>query len=294
MGVFAISLVLSSTVLHAGWNLLARQQRDEEVFFLRMLVVLALAGLVPALGSELVVRSLPPRAWACAVASGVCCGFYYLGLARAYASTDFTVVYPVVRSLPVLLVGIGDALGGRAPSTLGWAGLAMVAVGGLLAPQRSFRDISLRCYWHRRHLWLLLAALGTVGYSVLDNLAAEVVHRGPAAAARYGYVFFTVSLAAYAVARKWKCGRPAKTAVAAGNWWLPAVAAMLNFGAYWLVLWAYQLVTRAGYVVAGRQFSIVLGVGVGFAMFGERGLAVRLTGVLLITGGLVLIALCGA
>ena len=68
---------------------------------------------------------------------------------------------------------------------------------------------------------------------------------------------------------------------------------MSNFGAYWLVLWAYQLAQRAGYVVAFRQFSIVIGVALAFAVFREKGFAVRLTGALLITVGLVLIALRG-
>lgn len=77
------------------------------------------------------------------------------------------------------------------------------------------------------------------------------------------------------------------------RWDKPALAALLNFGAYWLVLWAYQLSRRAGYVVAFRQFGIIIAVLVAFAVFREQGKSVRLTGTLLITAGLALIAIWG-
>ncbi len=47
MNPFAIVLVLVSTFMHAGWNLLARYQRSEAIFFSRMLtVVVRLVGTV--------------------------------------------------------------------------------------------------------------------------------------------------------------------------------------------------------------------------------------------------------
>ncbi|GAH62752.1 unnamed protein product, partial [marine sediment metagenome] len=74
---------------------------------------------------------------------------------------------------------------------------------------------------------------------------------------------------------------------------LPLLAAVLNYGAYSLVLWAYQMTARAGYIVALRQFSIVIGVVLAFAIYKERGRGVRLTGSLVTTAGLVVIALWG-
>ena len=71
------------------------------------------------------------------------------------------------------------------------------------------------------------------------------------------------------------------------------LGAALNFGSYWMVLWAYQLVRRASYIVTFRQFSIVLAVVVAFAVYKERGVAVRITAALLITAGLLLIGLFG-
>ena len=291
MNPLATALVIASTFMHAGWNLLACRRRLQGVFISRMLVWVVSVGLVPAAVSELLARSLSPTAWACVAGSGLCCGVYFFGLARAYGSADFTVVYPEARALPVVLVALGDVLRGRVPTPVGWGGIALVVVGCLLAPLRSVREISPRRNFNRAAVWILLTALGTVGYTLLDKLAAETVQQGPATAARYGYVYFVVSCAAYSLlARCFDSSRPAAGSV---GWAAPALGAVLNFGAYWLVLWAYQLAARASYVVAFRQFSIVIGVVLAFAIYKERGRAVRLSGTFLILAGLVLIGLWG-
>lgn len=288
---FAILLVLGSTFMHAGWNLLARRERAEATFMGRMLIVVVGVGFLPAIVSETLVRSLPPRAWACVLGSGVACGLYYFFLARAYASSDFTIVYPLARALPVLLVGIADVFRGRYPTLFGWLGLLLVVIGCLLTPLLSFRDLRLSRYLNRTNLWILFTALGTVGYTLLDKIASEVVLPGPATAARYGYIFFVISYLAYALLLNRFKGQ-SKESNAVG-WRDPIIGAGFNFGAYWLVLWVYQFTHRASYVVAFRQFSIVIGVLVAFAVYRERGKAVRLTGTFLITTGLVIIALWG-
>jgi len=291
MNEFAVTVILISTFMHAGWNLLARGQRREAAFILRMLVFIAAVGLAPIIVSEVILRPFPRKAWACLAGSGMLCGAYYLFLARAYASSDFSLVYPVARALPVLLVGMGDVLRGRYPTTAGWMGMALVVVGCCLCPLRSFREFSTRHYWNRTSLWVLLTALGTVGYTVLDKVASEVVTRGPGTAARYGYFFFLISLGVYVAGLR---AFPVKEQDPAPlGWRRPALAGVLCYAGYWLVLWVYQVTAHAGYVVAFRQFSIVIGVLLAFVLFKEAGRTVRLTGTALIVAGLVLIALWG-
>ena len=67
----------------------------------------------------------------------------------------------------------------------------------------------------------------------------------------------------------------------------------MSFGAYWLVLWAYQLVERVSYVVAFRQFSIVVGALLAVVVLKEHPPVPRVLAIALITLGLVLIALQG-
>jgi len=288
----AVGLVLVSTFMHAGWNLLAFHRRSEGVFISRMLAVTALVGLAPAAISEYLARSIPSHAWVCVAASGTCCGVYYFCLVRAYGSGDFTIVYPVARALPVLLVAFGDVLLGRQPTPLGWLGMSLVAGGCRLAPLRSMGDMSLRRDLKRSIVWIVRTALGTVGYSLFDKSAADVVLSGPATAARYCYVFCAVSWLAHAVLRA--AFETNRRASGRTGWTAPALGTVLNFGAYWLVLWAYQFPGQASYVVAFRQFSIVIGVLVAFSVFKESGRAIRLTGTALILTGLIFIGLWGA
>ncbi len=137
---------------------------------------------------------------------------------------------------------------------------------------------------------MLLTAAGTVGYSILDKIASEAVTPGPWAAVRYGYFFYLFSFIAYIL-------YPVRTRThenkISPNFKTSAVCGSVCFISYALILWAYQLTEHASYVLAFRQFSIVLGVAAGLHLFSEKGMAVRLTGSLLLAAGLVLIAVRG-
>ena len=291
MNPFAIVLIFVSTFMHAGWNLLARYQRSEAIFFSRMLMVVVVVGFAPGVLSEALTHSLTPKAWLCVTGSGCFCGLYFFGLGRAYGSSDFTTVYPVARAMPIFLVAMGDVLRGIYPTAIGWVGMLLVISGCFLAPLYSFCDFGVRSYFNRGSLWMLLTAMGTVGYTLLDKIASEAVRQGPGTAARYGYFYFLMSFGAYAVLlRIFKVGGQDPDSV---GWRFPFYAACLTFGAYWLILWVYQLSQYASYIVAFRQFSIVIGVILGFIIYKEQGVVVRLAGTAMITFGLVFIGLCG-
>lgn len=289
MEALPVLLVLASTFMHAGWNLLARRGRSEAAFFRRMLWVVVLAGSAPAAACEFLVSAFSLRLWACGLVSGGFCGLYFFFLARAYRLSDFTTVYPVARALPVLLVAFGDLAFGRHPTPTGWVGLFLVFCGCLLAPLRSLRTLALGAYWNKASLWMVLTAVSTVGYSLIDKAAAEAVSRGPLSAARYEVIFFLAAFTVYIPL--WRTFLKEESSSISPGWRGPAAAGLLNFTAYWLVLWAYQLSSKASYVVAFRQFSIVIGVVAAFALFKEKGLGVRLAGSFMIVGGLVLIGL---
>ena len=288
---FVILLVLASTFMHAGWNLLSTYERSERIFYKRMLIAVIAIGLVPAVVSEIATRSITPLAWLCLVGSGIFAAGYLFGLARGYEMTDFTVVYPLVRALPVIFVAIADVLRGRTLTQWGWVGILFVSFGCLLVPLKSFTDIHLKNYFNRASVWVLLAAMGSVGYTLLDKYAAEVVQQGADTAARYGYFYYLLSFPPYLFfMRTFSKGEVKKPTA---GWKLAIIAGFLGFAAYWLILWAYQLSPNASYIVAFRQFSIVIGAVIAFKIYGDQGVAVRMTGALLITFGLILIAVLG-
>lgn len=291
MNAFVITLVLCSTFMHAGWNLLARGHKLPTLFFGQMLLITIVAGLAPALVSEWTNPLLSPTAWWCVICSGGFCGMYYFFLGRSYESADFTTAYPVVRAVPVLLLGLGDVLRARPVSGAAWLGMVLVAGGCFLAPLRSFGDFHPGRYLRRSTVWMCLAALGTVGYSLADKIAAETVSPGPGTAARYCYFFFLFSGLAFFAATR--AVQKIPSTIKQGSGVVLLVAALCNYGAYWLILWTYQLTRHVSYVVAFRQFSIIIGVVLAFVLYREKGLAVRLTGTVLITAGLVIIGLWG-
>ena len=291
MNTFAIALVVASSFFHAGWNLLARFQRAEHTFLLRMQWLAATTALPAAAVAMLAGSGLPGKVWLCMLGTGVAFGFYILSLARAYGSGEFTVVYPITRGFPIILVGLGDVARGRLPTGWGWLGMALVVVACSLVPLHSLRRVSLRHYLNRNMLWIILTAFCVVAYTLIDKIAAESVRRGPGSAMIYNFGIFAVGVLVLSANLK-IFGRPAEDAKTVG-WWRPALAGLLTVTSYFLVLWAYQLTERAGYILAFRQVSIIIGVVVALGWLKERGTVHRLIASGLMIAGLILIATLG-
>ncbi|MGQ0602257.1 MAG: EamA family transporter, partial [Anaerolineales bacterium] len=167
MSFLAIGLVLCSTFLHAGWNLMVRDQRHSEVFT-RTLLCIFVIGLGPALAAEVWGTPIIPMAAGYLIVAGVFQAIYYLGLKFGYRSGEFTVVYPLARSVPVMALALLDMLLGRTPSWLGWLGILLVSLGCLLVPLRSWRELRPANYLNHGVGWALVTAIGVVGYSLTD------------------------------------------------------------------------------------------------------------------------------
>ncbi|MFW6189441.1 MAG: hypothetical protein ACOC7T_03325 [Planctomycetota bacterium] len=291
MPLFPIVLIIISCFTHAGWNLLARHRRDEVRFIRRMLLLIVPLTAVPIAAGLMLPHSFPPRIWAYLVPSGLICGAYFFFLARAYGSSDFTIVYPVARALPVLMVAGVDVLRGRYPTGAGWVGMLVVVAGCVVAPQESLREFDLRRYHLREVGWILLTAATIVGFTMFDKLAQEMVQRGPGSALLYCGVWHNFACAGYlflhAVVPAGSGGE------ADSGWGMPAAAAVLGLISYTLVLWAYQLTSRTGYLLAFRQFSIAVGVAASFILHREAGARVRLPATAAIVAGLVVLAVWG-
>ena len=312
----AISLVLLSTLLHASWNLLAKHGSGAPALFPRVLLAIAVPGVLFGLLGEWRAAPLLPEIWPFLLVTGAFQAAYYLGLTLGYRAGDLSLVYPLVRALPVLLVGVFDVLRGHVPGGAGWLGLALVLCGCLLVamPARARRgdaggtaaDAAPR-RWHGAAVgWAAVAALGTVGYTVADKLAADAIaaagSAGAGAAFRYGCWEFAVSTAWFlpllaVVDRKRKPHRewrPAAHTPSPVRLPLIVLIAALMYVTYALVLWAYQLSWQTSYVVALRQFSIVVGVVGGALLLGEAARTLRVTGAVVIVTGVAAITFVGA
>ena len=170
-----------------------------------------------------------------------------------------------------------------------WLGMALVSLGCLVIPHTSLRKLRWAVYRNRTMVWVLLAALGTVGYSAIDKLAAEAMTQGAATAAHYYIYESTLTFLMLWAMLRWQ-GRPTGLAQIHSDWRWSCLAACGVFTSYWLILWAYQITVQASYIVAIRQISIVMGAVAGALLFQEPARHLRITAAAMITFGVILIA----
>jgi drug/metabolite transporter (DMT)-like permease len=279
----ALALVLTAAVLHAAWNALSKSARSP-LCFLWWATALATAAALPATLWWVARDGVAPGAAPFVAASIVVHGLYFVCLARAYRAADLSLVYPVARGLGVALVPVLAAvLLDESLSALGITGVALV-VAGIVATQVAG--------WSRGRpvrvtgagtAWAAATGVAIAAYSLIDKAGVGRLHPVP----YIGLMFcgLTVLLVPAVLAERgglrleWTANR--RTI---------ALAALMTIGAYLLVLFAFRL-SKAGYVVAARELSIVLAAFIGRFWLGERGLGRRLAGAAIILAGVACVAL---
>ena len=299
MTLTAIFLILISAVVHVGWNLLGKRDHPTAAFLL-VANTLGFLCLTPALivfGDAL--AFFPSRVWWLLVATGFFQALYYASLAGAYRVGDMSVAYPLARSIPVVLVAVASLLLGKRAdvSTPALLGIVLVVAGGILLPLRCFGDVHLSDYRQHATMLALLAAVGTMGYSLIDDYALRLLRDAPGlpvspVAATMLFSFFegvssSAWLGAWLVVQS--RGRAEVRDVARaylGRAWLAGF--FIYFG-YTLVLVAMGFVDNVSYVVAFRQISIPLGALVGVVILKEPRYRPKFVGVLIMFAGLVLV-----
>jgi drug/metabolite transporter (DMT)-like permease len=288
MSLFSITLVLISAIIHASWNLLVRTRSTGQLL-LRIPLLIAIIGLAPALWQEWSGDSFSPFVWQMLALTAIFQSLYYWGLLRGYQQADFSMVYSIVRALPMMFIAVFDALRGNQPTAAAWSGMALVSIGCLAIPHTSLRNWRIADYGKPAMFWVLLAALGAVGYSTVDKLAAEAITPGALTAARY-YIYESGLTALFLWGMLRWLRQPTGLKDWHNNWPWALTAAVGVFLSYWLILWVYQVNAQASYVVAIRQFSIVIGAIAGVILFREPAPGLRIAAASTITLGVLLIA----
>jgi len=304
MSVTAIVLITLSAFAHALWNLIGKRQNPSAAFFLIASTCAALATLPLVIHFKYMLSLVPGSVWLLLCLTGICQSVYYIGLAAAYRSGDVSVVYPLVRALPVVLVAlVSTILGIGKPLNLqGVGGILAIVAGCLVIPLRTLRGSS---YWkmHRRdflttsYLLVFVAALGTCGYTLIDNEALRQLRSLPGigmdnteitliflalenittALALAGYVLISVK-ERRGMKMVWKSG-----------WLIAGMTGLLITGTYGLVLVAMAYVTNVSYLAAFRQMSIPLGALMGILIQREPANLPKVLGIAVVCTGLILV-----
>ena len=274
-------LVLVAALMHALWNAMAKRGRDK-FLFLWCSASIATVFLLPAIVVEGIRGDLPGQGWIYVFLSILIHVVYFYALSRAYKASDYSLAYPLARGLGVGLTCIGAYyLFDEKLSIIGIAGICLIVTGIIVvgAFGRTLQDsnqIKVGLFWP------LFTGLLIGFYSINDK--AGVGYFSPLTFCAIFYLGSMLILAPVALRQKhylseeWRLNKK-----------MILLAALCNLGAYPLVLYAFQI-AQTGYVVAGREMSIIFSVVIGAIWLKESKLAVRLTGAAAILCGVVLIA----
>ncbi|OWV30641.1 EamA family transporter [Halomonas campaniensis] len=293
----ALALVLVSVCMHAGWNVLGKRNAPSLAAFTLAYgaggaVMLPLVLLGPSL------TALPSAFWGWLALSGLCQMLYMGGLAWAYARGDVSVLYPIARALPVVLVPLVSIvlLGSRVLDRWDGLGMVLVVVGALCLPLSHPQARRISTYLTPAMGFALLAAAGNVGYSLIDKQALGLMQGAGHSGLTAGAVFMVLQAL---MTLTWSV--PLMALLPAERRRLPAlrqqgltmlvITGLMMTCTYGLVLIAMALTDEVSYVVALRQLSIPVGVLMGVLWLKEPASRAKALGTLVMLAGLVLVAL---
>ena len=305
MSIQVILLILLSVSMHATWNFLSKKSTSSAAFFCISSFTAALcwSWVIPLCGAPAAAVSGKGLAlWGTSLFFET---LYFIGLFNAYAKTDMSLAYPVARALPVLLVALVSALifKGTPPNTWGVAGLIIVCSGCILMPLKKFSDFSWKNYCNRAMWFIVLAAIGTTGYTINDSELVKICADAPGydkmkAAYLLSFVInlgLGMSMGVQVIFRKEERENFKHLTASFKQFIYPAMAGILSSLAYALILLAMTMVpqSKLSFLQAFRQMSLPIGLMLGIFILKEPPHRPKLAGVALIVSGLVLIALFG-
>lgn len=278
----ALALTLS-VAMHVIWNMMARHLPKESNplwwVLLAHLVLIAPWGWWELWRTVERPIEIAPLL-AVSVAANV---LYFNGLARAYEHAPVALVYPLVRSSPLLIAIWATLFFDQHLPLIGWIGIGISVVG--LWVMASSAQVVAERYAIR---WAMVAMLATSIYSLSDKAATQHV---PTFMGLVG--FLSVGYLASWVSMTWRMHRQSQR-------WVPQqrigpMSLLVGGGciglAYALVIHAMRLLPAAE-VVAYTNAGIVVATLLSIFVFRERtGWRRRILGMVIVTGGLALLAL---
>ncbi|MDQ6832773.1 MAG: DMT family transporter [Chloroflexota bacterium] len=264
MTVLALSLVLSSAVLHATWNLFAKRAGGGAAFVWLFNALSALIYAPFALGAFLVQRPhIGPVEIAFMAGSTVLHTVYFLTLQRGYRVGDLSLVYPIARGTgPALSTTAAILIFGERPTPVAIGGALLIAVSvfALTGGGRRSSDPARR---RTAVIYGLITGVLIASYTLWDKRAVSALLIPPLLFDWTNALGRTVLLTPHAL-RHWETirveWRDHRRAV--------FVVAIFSPLAYILVLTALVF-TPVSYIAPAREISILIGTIMGARLLSE-------------------------
>lgn len=300
MNAITAILVIISAVMHSSWNLLSKSTSPTVGFFqLTTLGTILWFSPIVYFTAELI-SGMSLTLWAILLIAGLFQAIYYIGLACAYARGALSIAYPLARSFPLLIVtGLTFIVGrGNEISCLALVGISAIVVGALILPMNTMRDFRFENYLNASLAFALVAALGTAGYSFVDDIGMNMLKHVPGDASGWMrallYLVLECVFTVFWLQLLMMTSEKSMNHFRA-NWRYllkPALLAGLAIGAtYGIILLAMTHAQNVSYVVGLRQLSIPLGTIMGVVILKEKASYPRLVGITILFLGLILVSL---
>ena len=284
----AFSLVVLAALIHATWNMLAKQAAHAGPAFVLAYSAVACLAYGPWVVYALLDGAI---AWSWAGAgvlflSGLIHLGYNLCLQKGYQKADLSVAYPVARGTGPLLSTMGAVLLlGETPTGHGVAGLALVVVGiGLIATQG---DLS--AFRRPRGLegvpWGAATGGLIASYTVVDAYAVKALAIPPVVLEWLNDLFRVFALGPLAISN-----RRAVLDALRGHWRVAILVGLLSPLSYILVLAALSDGAPLSLVAPMREMSMMIGALMAMAILRERVGIFRIAGCGAVIAGVTLLA----
>lgn len=286
----AVILVILSAAIHACRSFLTKKSGDKEIF-IWLYQIFALLFFFPPFVHFLLEEGVePPIAFYFIALSGFTHLFYWLFMARSLEKGDLSLVYPIMRSSPAIVLLFSILLLNEKVSLAGGVGIVLTAMGVYIINMQRLspghlikpilaarRDSSIR--------YAFLTLFTVTAYTLIDKVAVEYIH--PVLFIylfiAWAYLFFTpwilVRKKKSAIVQEWRANK--KAIITTG---------ILSIIGYTLILLAFTI-ERVSYITGLRQLSVVFAVLLGGHLLKEKHKAIRLSGASLIFAGAFLISL---
>lgn len=274
MPLTAFVLALGAAFLHALWNVLLAREHDPEPA-----TAVAICASVVVFAPVAALRwDVDSEVWPFVAVTSLLQLVYFSLLATAYRRAELSFVYPIARGLaPVLVLVIGVVALGTGASAAQAAGVSLVGLGIVLVRGvGGERDVV-------GSVLAVAIASSIAAYTLVDK--SGIRYADP-------IVYLELAMAPTAVA-----GLLLVAVLPSGRGRLrdairpvPAVAGIVSFAAYVLVLAALQRASAAS-VAAVRETSVLIVAALAASTLGERVSRARFLGAALVVGGIALLVL---
>lgn len=281
MAIAVLLLVLTSAMLHAGWNAILKRSREPEIAVLAMITVAASSAVALALALRVPAPNARSVAWS--LGAGVLESGYLITLARALSRAPLGTVYTIARGGALLVVWpvsigvLGEEL------TLSRAVGTALVLAGLAATSRSSSTTRAEPAAKSGLVWAAICAAFIGGYHLAYKLA---LHEGGNAPAADAISLTTAAAINLGLAGPTKI-RAAARALRAEPVRVLSGGVLANLS-FLLFLFAMAQ-GGAGVLLTLRNTSILFAQGLAFAM-GERPGRLGLWGATLVFCGAIMLA----